>query len=67
MDVKYPKVKVQLSGLDGNAFFIIGRVRSAMKAAGIASDEIEAMAREAVESPSYDALLQYVMRTVRTA
>lgn len=31
MAVKYPDVKVQLSGMDGNAFFIIVRVRKALR------------------------------------
>ena len=38
---KYPDVTVELSGQDGNAFFIIGRTRSALKRAGVSSDEIE--------------------------
>ena len=33
-DPLYPDVEVQLTGEDGNAFFIIGRVSRALKAAG---------------------------------
>ena len=29
--MKYPDIKVQLSGEDGNAFFIIGTVKKALK------------------------------------
>ena len=64
MDVKYPNVLVQLTGKDGNAFHIIGRVRAAMRRAGIPAAEIEAFSDEANASKSYDELLQFVMRTV---
>ena len=37
---KYPDIVVQLSGEDGNAFFIIGRVTKAMKRAGVEHPEI---------------------------
>lgn len=60
----YPKVKVQLSGKDGNAFFIISRVRSALKEAGVISTrEIEDFTEEAM-SGDYDHVLQTVMAWV---
>jgi hypothetical protein len=66
-DVQYPEVPtVQLSGEDGNAFFIISRVRSAMERAGL-KDEAKSFFDAALAQPSYDALLQFVMQTVRTA
>lgn len=66
-EVKYPDVKVQLSGEDGNAFMIVGRVSSALKAAGVPTAEREAFFNEAFKSGSYNEVLQIVMRTVRVA
>ena len=61
--VTYPDVTVQLSGRDGNAFAIIGAVQNAIaKVHG--SEAAREYAQEAMESPSYDALLQHAMRTV---
>lgn len=65
-DVKYPHVTVQLSGEDGNAFFILGRVRKAMRQEGVSDEEIFAYTEEAM-SGDYDHLLQTTMRTVETA
>lgn len=61
----YPEVEVQLVGEDGNAFFIVGRVRRAMEKAGLWK-EAKVFFNEALAQPSYDALLQHVMRTVST-
>ena len=65
MAIKYPHVKVNLSGEDGNAYFIIGRVRKALRRAGVSNEEIELFTEE-VKSGDYDHLLQTVMRTVET-
>ena len=65
MAIKYPHVKVNLSDGDGNAFFIIGRVRKALRRAGVSNEEIELFTEE-VKSGDYDHLLQTVMRTVET-
>ena len=62
-DIKYPEIKVQLSGEDGNAFFIIGRVRKAMKRAGVPQEEIEKYSDECT-SGDYDHLLQTTMKWV---
>jgi len=59
----YPDVSVQLSGQDGNAFGIIGSVSRALRRAGH-REAAETFSREAVDSPSYDALIQLAMRTV---
>ncbi len=40
-DIKYPNIKVRLTGTDGNAFAVIGTVRSALKKAGVAKEEID--------------------------
>ena len=62
-DVKYPHVKVQLVGEDGNAFAILGAVKRALRDAGIPADEVSAFVEEA-SSGDYDHLLQTVIRTV---
>lgn len=59
----YPDVFVQLTGEDGNAFAIIGRVAGALRAAGY-RDEARTFQAEAMEQGSYDELLQFVLRTV---
>jgi hypothetical protein len=59
---KFPGVTVQLTGEDGNAFFILGAVKKALKRAGHgdAADEFFAEAT----SGDYDHLLQTAMRYV---
>ena len=63
MDVRFPDVKVKLTGRDGNAFAIIGNVANALKRAGHKA-EAEEFKAEMLASPSYDALLQCAMRWV---
>ncbi|GAA1111413.1 hypothetical protein [Streptomyces javensis] len=59
----HPDVTVQLSGEDGNAHYVIGRVRRALREAGHAEAAAE-FASAALRSESYDDLLQLAMRTV---
>jgi hypothetical protein len=40
VETKYPDVTVRLSGEDGNAFLIIGRVSRALRRAGVPADEV---------------------------
>ena len=54
---KYPEIKVQLVGLDGNAYSIMGRVSAALKEAGIAKEEIDEYYAEST-SGDYDHLLR---------
>lgn len=60
---KYPNVKVKLTGTDGNAFAIMGKVREAMRKAKVEQKEIDKFTEEAM-SGDYDNLLmvctQYV-------
>lgn len=63
--VKFPDVEVQMSGEDGNAFAIIGRVSQALKRAGHVEGAKEFRAA-AFGADSYDAILQLVLRTVET-
>jgi hypothetical protein len=60
---KYPQIEVQLSGEDGNAFFIIGRVRHALQRGGVPQELIDEYSREAL-SGNYDNVLQTCMRWV---
>ena len=63
MEPKYPEVKVQLVGSDGNAFAILGKVSKAMKRAGVAQTEVTKFMDEAT-SGDYDHLLQTCMTYV---
>jgi hypothetical protein len=63
VDIKYPKIKVRLTGQDGNAFMVLGLVRRAMKKAGLSQEEIKAFMDEAT-SGNYDHLLQTAMQWV---
>lgn len=54
------KPRVQLSGEDGNAFFIIGRVRAALKKAGADAATIQAFTDKA-QSGDYDNVLRTAM------
>lgn len=60
---KYPEVKVELIGQDGNALAIIARVRRAMRAAGVDQKEVDAYMHQAM-SGDYDHVLQVTMETV---
>lgn len=70
---KYPECKVQLSGEDGNAFAVVGRVQHALRRyladrgdADFAEAEVSAFFEEAT-SGDYDHLLQTCMRWVEVA
>jgi hypothetical protein len=62
-DVKYPKIKVRLTGKDGNAFAIMGNVMSALRRAKVPAEEVKRFGEEAM-SGDYDNLLQTCMRWV---
>lgn len=62
---KYPKIKVKLSGEDGNAFVMIARTRQALRRGGVPESEIDAFSEEAT-SGDYDHVLQTIMATVKT-
>lgn len=61
---KYPQIEVQLSGEDGNAFFIMWKVGEAMRKAKVPQADITAFNDEAM-SGNYDHLLQTCMRLVK--
>jgi len=60
---KFPQVEVQLSGEDGNAFAIMGRVQAAMRAKGISREDVTAYS-EASMAGDYDNLLRVACETV---
>jgi hypothetical protein len=60
---KYPQITVQLTGRDGNAFFIIGAVRRALGRHGVSKDEIDQYVEESM-SGDYDHVLTTAMRWV---
>jgi len=62
-DVKYPNIQVQLTGLDGNAFMLIGTVRRALVRQGVPADEVSAFVAEATAG-DYDNVIQTCMRWV---
>lgn len=53
---KYPEVEVSLTGNDGNAFAIMGRVSRALREAGH-GDDVDAYTNESM-SGDYDNLLR---------
>jgi len=58
---KYPDVKVQLSGEDGNALAVIGAVKRGLRAAGVGVGELADFQKEAL-SGDYDHVLQTAMK-----
>ena len=66
METKYPEVEVELTGQDGNAFAIMGRVAGALKKAGVPKEEVAEYMKESM-SGDYNHLLQTAMRWVSVA
>ena len=62
-DTKYPEISVQLVGTDGNAFAVIGKVKSALRRGGVSNEEIQEFMQEAM-SGDYDNVLQTCFRWV---
>jgi len=62
-EIKYPEIKVQLTGQDGNAFAIMGAVQNALRKAGVPQTELDKYYTEST-SGDYDHLLQTAMRWV---
>jgi hypothetical protein len=61
MEPKYPNVKVELVGEDGNAFAILGACSLAARKAGVPLEERELFMKEA-KSGDYDNLLRTCMK-----
>jgi hypothetical protein len=60
---KFKKVKVRLTGTDGNAFAVLGKVGRALKAAGATAKEVNAFYKEAMAG-DYLTLLATAMKWV---
>lgn len=58
--VRHPEITVQLTGHDGNAFAILGRVIAALRKGGATTAEVNEFQKEAM-SGDYDHLLQTAM------
>lgn len=63
-EVRYPDITVQLTGEDGNAFAIIGRVKAALKKNNVPPEAIKEFFADATSSDGYDDLLVKCMRWV---
>ena len=59
-------VAVQLSGNDGNAFAVMGTVKSALKKAGASNEELDKYLADSM-SGDYDNLLRVAMEWVEVA
>lgn len=59
----YPTVTVRLSGTDGNALTIIGRVGAALRRE-IGNDAADTFNRAAYDCTSYDQVLQLAIATI---
>jgi hypothetical protein len=57
---KYPKIKVQLTGKNGNAFVLIALVTKALKKNGVPAEEIKKFIEETM-SGDYDNVLNTCM------
>lgn len=64
--MKYPDIEVQLSGTDGNAFSILGKVRTALKKARVPYEKLEEFIKEAC-SGDYDRVLITCMEWVNVS
>lgn len=62
-DIKFPEVTVTLTGGDGNAAFLIGRVSRALRRAKVPPAEVEQFVAEAT-SGDYNHVLNTCMRWV---
>ena len=62
----YPDVEVELTGVDGNAFVLIGTVANAIRRE-ISSEAASRFSSEAMRQESYDEVLQFIMNTVEVS
>lgn len=60
---KYDNIEVELTGEDGNAFAIMGRVSNALKRNGVPESEIDEYVKESM-SGDYDNLLRTAVKWV---
>ncbi len=63
MDIRYPNIEVRLTGTDGNAISIIGRVSEALYHGGVPPHEIKEFVTECLEG-DFNHLLRTCMAWV---
>lgn len=63
MDIRYPDITVRLTGEDGNAFAILGKVQRALRKGNVDQATIAEFMDEATGG-DYDHLLQTAMKWV---
>ena len=63
MGPKFPNISVELIGVDGNAYNVLGIVKKALERAGVSEEEVSEFYTEAT-SGDYNKLLATVMDTV---
>jgi hypothetical protein len=63
MSIRYPDITVQLTGTDGSAFAVMGRVTNALRRNRVQNSEIDEFVKEAM-SGDYDHLLRTCMSWV---
>ena len=61
--IAYPQITVQLTGHDGNAYAIIGRIAAALRRE-VGTHAADLFTEAAFACGSYDELLELAMRTV---
>lgn len=66
MQVRHPEIEVQLTGEDGNAFAIIGKVCHALRRAHVPAEEVSEFTADAT-SGDYDHVLQTCMKWVEVS
>ena len=66
MNVKHPEITVQLTGTDGNAFAIMGKVQQALRRGGVPAEEVSEYVKEST-SGDYNHLLVTAMKWVDVA
>lgn len=62
-ETRYPEIEVQLSGSDGNAFMMIGKVSRELRRAGVDDDTIKQFQTEAT-SGDYEHVFATINRWV---
>jgi hypothetical protein len=60
----YPEITVQLTGVDGNVYVLMGTVSLAMRRAGVPSAEITEFRDRVMKCASYGEALVVMMETV---
>ena len=64
LDAKYPEIEARLTGCDGNIFMLIAVASRALRRAGVDQSIVSEFAEDVMNSKSYDAALQVIMKWV---